>query len=120
MSEHAALLRPTVPTPRSTVDRLRISMAASTPQCTHCGSPLKRWLVPDGASWPDEFFYVCFNDECSYYKEGWVWMWEQYRQKASYRFALNPTTGASLMIPVWSDDATRDRIVEDAEGTDDD
>jgi hypothetical protein len=45
-------------------------------------------------------------------------MWEQYRQKASYRYALNPTTGASMMIPVWSDSATRDRIVEDAEGTD--
>jgi hypothetical protein len=111
MSEHAAVLRPTV-------DRLRIPMAPSVPRCTHCGSRLKKWLVPDGASWNDEFFYVCFNNDCSYYKEGWDWMWEQYSQKASYRYAVNPTTGASLMIPVWSDSATREMIVDDAEGND--
>ena len=28
---------------------------------------------------------------------------------------INPTTGASSMIPVWSDSATREMIVEDNE-----
>ncbi len=86
--------------------------------CPHCESPLKKWLVPDGASWDDEFFFVCFNDECSYYKNGWKWMKEQYNQQASYRFMINPTTGASSMIPVWSDSATREMIVEETEGDD--
>lgn len=84
--------------------------------CPHCGSCLVKWLVPDGSSWDEEFFFVCFNDECSYYREGWEWMMEQYGQRASYRFALNPINGAVLMIPVWSDSATREMIVEDDEG----
>jgi hypothetical protein len=90
-------------------------MAAPPPTCRHCGAPLKKWLVPDGASWVEEFFWVCFNDECVYYREGWDWMREQYGQHASYRFAVNPTNGATLMIPVWSDTATRELIADDVE-----
>lgn len=89
---------------------------ADTPRdCPHCGSRLKKWRVPEGASWSEEFFYACFNDECPYYKKGWDWMKEQYSQTASYRYAVNPTTGASMMIPVWSDIATREMIVDDSE-----
>ena len=83
--------------------------------CPHCGSRLKKWLVPDEASWEEEFFFVCFNDDCSYYKEGWNWMKEQYNQVASYRYMINPTTDTASMIPVWSDSATREMIVEDDE-----
>jgi hypothetical protein len=88
-------------------------MTTTSPTCPHCGSRLDKWRVPDGASWADEFFHVCFNDECPYYREGWDWMHEQFNQTASYRYARNPTTGASLMIPVWSDTATREMIVAD-------
>ena len=83
--------------------------------CPHCGTRLSKWLVPEGASWDEEFFFVCFNDDCSYYQQGWKWMEEHYSQKASYRFTINPTTGASSMIPVWSDSATREMIVDDEE-----
>ena len=31
---------------------------------------------------------------------------------------VNPTTGASLPLPVWSDSATREMIVDDDEGDD--
>jgi len=86
--------------------------------CSHCGSRLKKWLVPEGASWSEEYFLVCFNDDCSYYREGWEWMMSQYAQHASYRFAVNPETGATLMIPVWSDAATREMIVDDDAGDD--
>lgn len=86
--------------------------------CSHCGSQLKKWLVPDGATWDDEYFLVCFNDDCPYYKQGWVWMEEQYGQHASYRFAIQPKTGAPLMIPVWSSAATREMIVEEDEEED--
>ena len=88
--------------------------------CPHCGSSLKKWRVPEDASWEEDFFLVCFNDECPYYQRGWEWMKEQYSQEASYRYTLNPTTGASSMIPVWSDDATRQQIVEDVAEDDDD
>ena len=86
--------------------------------CPHCDSRLKKWRVPDGASWDEKFFYACFNDECPYYIKGWKWMEEHFSQKASYRYALNPTTGQGLPLPVWSDIATREMIVEDDEGED--
>lgn len=91
-------------------------MADIARTCPHCQSRLKKWRVPDDSSWDDEFFFVCFNNECSYYKRGWDWMLEKYGQKASYRFTINPNTGASTMIPVWSDQATREMIVEESEG----
>ena len=50
---------------------------------------------------------------CSYYKEGWEWMKQQFNQMASYRYVVNPATGASSPLPVWSDSATREMIVED-------
>lgn len=88
-------------------------MPNPAPNCPHCGSRLKRWRVPDGATWGEEFFLACFNDECPYYKEGWVWMKQQYAQTASYRYALNPRTGHPLPIPVWSSEATREMIIEE-------
>jgi hypothetical protein len=81
--------------------------------CPHCGERLKKWMVPEGTNWTDEFLLVCFNDECSYYKEGWDWMQQQYGQTASYRYAVHPSTGGSSLIPVWSASATRDLIAED-------
>jgi hypothetical protein len=93
-------------------------MADTRPTCPHCGSRLSKWLVPEGGTWDDEFFLVCFNDDCRHYREGWEWMKEQFSQAASYRYTLNPNTGGSSSIPVWSDSATRDRIVEDDEGDD--
>jgi hypothetical protein len=72
--------------------------------------------VPEGATWTEEFFFVCFNDACPYYRRGWDWMMQQYGRVASYRYALSPKTGAALQIPVWSDTATRERIVANDEG----
>ncbi|MCJ7629282.1 MAG: hypothetical protein E4G90_03510 [Gemmatimonadales bacterium] len=91
-------------------------MSDKSEACPHCGGSLTKWLVPDGATWDDEFFLVCFNNDCSYYKRGWEWMKEQYNQKASYRYALNPNNGANLMIPVWDSEATRQMIADDSGG----
>ena len=91
-------------------------MADVPPTCSHCGSRLKKWHVPEGATWSEEFFFVCFNDDCSYYKKGWDWMKEQYNQVASYRYMINPVTGGSSPLPVWSPSAMRDMIADDDEG----
>jgi len=93
-------------------------MSDPAQSCPHCGSPLRKWRVPDGATWSEEYFLVCFNDDCAYYRNGWRWMAEQYGQSASFRHALNPFTGASLPLPVWSDSATREMIVDDEKGID--
>jgi hypothetical protein len=90
-----------------------------TPQtCPHCESRLVEWRVPEEASWNEDFFFVCFNDDCPYFEQGWEWMQEHYNQKVSYRHAINPTTGAPFPLPVWSASATRELIVDDSEGDD--
>ena len=91
-------------------------MAEIPTKCPHCNAQLKKWRVPPGATWDDEYFLACFDNDCSYYKRGWDWMMEQYSQKASYRYAVNPTTGASLPLPVWSDTATSEMLFDDDEG----
>ncbi len=91
-------------------------MAEMPTVCPHCGSRLQKWRVPDGANWVEEFFYVCFNDECSYYQEGWDWMRSQFNQAASYRYMVNPTSGSASPLPVWSASAMRELIVEEQEG----
>jgi len=69
--------------------------------------------MPDNSGWQEEFHLACFNDECSYYKRGWEWMYEKYAVRASYRYRLDPRTGTESPLPVWSSGAHRDRIVED-------
>ena len=73
-------------------------------------------MVPDEAGWEEEYFLACFNDDCPYYRKGWQWMKEQFNQKVSYRYMVNPATGASSPLPVWSDTAMREMIADEPEG----
>jgi hypothetical protein len=81
--------------------------------CPHCGSRLSKLPIPEGTSWDDEFMYACFSDDCSYYKEGWAWIEEKYNHKASYRYMISPSTGATSPLPVWSETAMRDMLIEE-------
>ncbi len=88
-------------------------MTAGIPICPHCQSSLTRWQNPPMASWDGDFQYVCFNDECPYYVRGWAWMQDQFNAHASYRYRLDPTTGETGPLPVWSRDALRSGILAD-------
>jgi hypothetical protein len=81
-------------------------------KCPHCGQPLKKWLCPPESSWGVEYQFVCFNDECSYFVNGWEWMAKKYNQKASYRYRFNPANKESGPLPVWSKDALKGSIIE--------
>ena len=80
--------------------------------CPYCNQKLKKWQCPPDSSWGVEFQYVCFNDECSYFVNGWEWMKEKFNQKASYRYRFNPFNKESGPLPVWSNDALRNSIIE--------
>jgi hypothetical protein len=73
---------------------------------------MKKWRVPVQSTWANEFFYVCFNDQCPYFIHGWEHMWEQQQTRASYRCKLDPETGKCDPIPVWSNDALKDNIID--------
>lgn len=51
----------------------RRSQVKHTLRCPYCDKKLEKWDVPDSPfnEWPNEYFYVCMNDECSYYVESW-------------------------------------------------
>jgi hypothetical protein len=69
------------------------------------------WANPQVSTWNGDFQYVCFNDDCSYYVRGWVWMREHYNVTASYRYRVDPSTGESGPLPVWSAEALRASIL---------
>ncbi len=83
------------------------------PACPHCGAALRRFTLPDGGGWDGGWQWACFNDDCQYFRRGWVWMFDTYGVKASYRYRLDPTTGAASPLAVWSRTAIKDRIIED-------
>lgn len=82
------------------------------PVCRHCGEPLQAFELPDNTGWSSGFQLACFNDDCPYYTRGWKHMEENYAVKASYRFRVDPSTGETSPIAVWSPTALKDRIIE--------
>lgn len=81
--------------------------------CPHCSEPLKKFTLPDNTGWQETYHLACFNDDCPYFRRGWVWMFDKFGVKSSYRHRVDPRTGATSPLPVWSRDALKDRIIED-------
>jgi hypothetical protein len=72
---------------------------------------MKKWRVPVNSTWRNDYFYVCFNDDCPYFVQGWTHLREEQQTHASYRCRLDPDSGKCTPLPVWSDDALKDDII---------
>ncbi|RKX26840.1 MAG: hypothetical protein DRP45_02495 [Candidatus Zixiibacteriota bacterium] len=81
-------------------------------KCPHCGIEMKKWMPPEDSSWDRLYHFVCFNDDCPYYVNGWQHMEQNYSQKASYRHRYDPHLDESGPLPVWSSNAHRGRIID--------
>jgi hypothetical protein len=92
-----------------------VSTDAST--CPHCGSSLRSIPIPDELGYAQSHHKVCFNNDCSYYREGWAWMQDHYAATASYRYRVDPATGVAFPLPVWSESALTDKIVDEEKKT---
>ena len=88
------------------------------PKCPHCGEEMNLWEVPpvnfaDGLGWGTPYLYICFNDNCPCYRQGWDHMKETYAQSASYRSINYPGTETFEIIPVFSSMGGRGQIIDD-------
>lgn len=83
------------------------------PTCPHCDEPLSAVDMPIELAWDNPIQNVCFNDSCPYFRKGWAWMLDNYNIKGSYRYRLvDPTTGHSSPLLVWSKTAIKDHIID--------
>ena len=82
-------------------------LAMDKPHCPHCDQPMTLWEVPsinfsDGLGWGTPYLFVCFNDDCSSYKEGWDQLSETMEATASFRCYVEPGQKNFEYMPVFS------------------
>jgi len=68
------------------------------PNCPHCGRAMTAWDPPPDTGWAPGEMYLCLNDECAYFRNGFQTMMERYSVKASYRWLVNAHTGKGRPI----------------------
>jgi hypothetical protein len=86
--------------------------------CPHCNKKLSKWAAPnfnfsDGLGWCTPFLYVCFNDDCTFYKNSWKHMYETYGQEMGYRFMVHPDSGETSSVPVGGKDVMKGDIIDE-------
>lgn len=93
-------------------------LAMEKPKCPHCGAEMCMWEVPpvnvgDGLGWGEPFLFVCFNDQCPAYVNGWEHMEENYAHRASYRCMNYPGTTVFEFMPVFSPMGGTGQVIDD-------
>ena len=88
------------------------------PKCPHCSQEMTIWEVPsitvgDGLGWGTPYLFICFNDNCACYQQGWDHMKENYAHTASYRCMNYPGTDQFEVIPVFSNMGGKGQIIDD-------
>jgi hypothetical protein len=92
-------------------------LAMKKPQCPHCRTEMSLWEEPpmhvgDGLGWGTPYLFICFNDECPLYRQGWKHIEETYAHKASYRCMNYPGTDVFELIPVFSNMGAKGQIFD--------
>lgn len=88
------------------------------PKCPHCKQEMNLWEVPpvnfsDGLGWGEPYLFLCFNDECPLYTQGWEDMEKNYAQKASMRCFNYPGTNQYECMPVFSPHGAKGQIIDE-------
>lgn len=93
-------------------------LAMKKPICPHCDQEMSLWEVPpisfsDGLGWGTPFLFVCFNDECELYVQGWDSLEENFGHQASYRCMCYPGQDNFECMPVFSPMGGTGQVIDD-------
>jgi hypothetical protein len=84
------------------------------PVCPYCGGKMRIWECQDcglscHAGWGTPYLFICADDECPLYVNGWEEMKKNYGRTCSYRCIYLPGAGGTETMAVFS---SRDCISE--------
>jgi SAM-dependent methyltransferase len=106
--------RPDVPPepdscPPHEVVRERKAHVRETLCCPYCEEALEKFELPVSpfCEWPNEYMYICFNNDCPYLISGWDVMAAQGSPGFSYRLMYNPDLNRCMPTPLASTHAER-------------
>ncbi len=93
-------------------------MTQPKPKCQHCGEEMSIWETPlmtfsDGLGWGSPYMFMCTNDECPLYAQGWQNIEENYGHNASYRCICYPDGKQFECMPVFSPMGAKGQVIDD-------
>ncbi len=93
-------------------------LSQEKPHCPYCKEEMQLWEVPDiamgdGLGWGTPYLYICFNEACSLYNQGWENVRQNWAHKASYRCMCYPGTDQFECIPVFSPEGGKGQVIDD-------
>jgi hypothetical protein len=85
--------------------------------CPHCKAELTLCHAPpvhvgDGLGWGSEYLFICLNDDCSLFVNGWKFIENQYGHSGSYRHMRLPNSNENYSMMVGSSAAFTGNVVD--------
>jgi SAM-dependent methyltransferase len=90
------------PGPPPEVVKERKVRVRETLRCPYCEERLEKFEIAASpfCEWPNEYMYVCFNNDCPYLISGWDVMAAQGNPGFSYRLMYDPTRDRCMPTPL--------------------
>ncbi len=84
--------------------------------CPHCQQQLSCCEAPpihvgDGLGWGSEVLFICLNDDCSIFLNGWDKIEQRYGHHASYRYVELPNSKEKNYMMVGNADAFKASVI---------
>ena len=84
--------------------------------CPHCSQRMSCGEAPpvhvgDGLGWGSEILFICLNDACPLFLNGWAQIENQYGHHASYRYMELPGSRESNVMMVGNADAFKAAVI---------
>ncbi|PID76683.1 MAG: zinc ribbon domain-containing protein [Deltaproteobacteria bacterium] len=87
--------------------------------CPHCEQKMSCVEAPqihvgDGLGWGSDVLFICLNDACQLFLDGWQSIEERYGHHASYRYMELPGSKESNIMMVGNKDAFKASVIDPA------